>query len=528
MSIDSFAIYSSHVFTGLPDRPWVEAVGVKDGLIAAIGTNREVRDALPGAEAIELPGRLVAPGMVDAHCHFVLYSRWKKMVDLRNLPSLEACRTRIREAAAGLKLGEWLLGRGWNHNKWAEGREPDKNDLDDLVPDNPSMMVRACGHSQWLNSKALQVVGITAESADPPGGKFDRDASGQPTGLIREAQSLVAEHIPDPNLEQDKAAVMDAQEELLKLGLTGVHTCESLAEWKVLNALESEGRLKLRVHNMVRDHDLDEIAQRGLGPGRGTDRLWLGHVKLFADGSLGACTALLHAPYCDENDNCGLPFYDLDKLKESVSAAYRQGFSVAIHAIGDKAGTNAIDAIAYARKDHPGPWRDSIEHVQLYHPEDLARYKSMDLTASVQPVFVPTDWSVADRLWGEERLPYAYSWKTFLDNGIRVQFGSDAPVEPIDPVLGLQAAVLRQTTDLKPENGWRPEERLTLEESLAGFTQTAAWSAGKEKHSGNLAVGNWADLTVFEKNLTDTPPEEWSGVGVEMTVIGGEMVHRKK
>ncbi|MCD4721310.1 MAG: amidohydrolase [Desulfobacula sp.] len=528
MSSQEFAIYSSNIFTGIPRQLWAEAVGIKNGCIAVVGTNQEVKSALPNAKAVELPGRLVSPGLVDAHCHFVSYARAQLMIDLTGLPSIEGCRNIIKEAVSKAKPGQWLIGRGWNHHLWKENRVPAKEDLDDISPDNPLLMIRVCGHSEWLNSKALQLAGITPESPDPPGARFDRDAGGELTGLLHEARDLIMEIIPPVGDDELKTTVHAAQSELLSLGLTGVHTCESLEEWKLLREMDQNNQLKLRVHHLIQSYDLNEADGLNLSWGKGNQQLWIGHLKLFADGSLGSTTALMHESYEGDPDNYGIHCLDADELKHYVLEAYKRGLSVAIHAIGDKAGTNALDAIANGRKQYPGLWRDRIEHVQLYKSEDLARYRDMGIVASVQPIFVPSDWHVADKLWGNKRCSTrAYAWKTLMENDIQLQFGSDAPIEQIRPILGLQAAVLRQTSDLKPEGGWQPQQRLTLEESLAGFTRTAAWTSQKEDYSGSLLPGNWADLTVFEKDLTVTPAREWHNVDVEMTIINGEIVYRK-
>jgi len=528
MSLQDVTIYSSNIFTGIPGQLWAEAVGIKNGCIAAVGTNQEVKSTLPEAKIVELPGRLITPGLVDAHCHFVSYARTKLMIDLTGLTSLEACRKRIKKAASKAKPGQWLIGRGWNHHIWKENRVPSKKDLDDISPDNPLLMIRTCGHSEWLNSKALKLAGITQESPDPSGARFDRDVRGELTGLLHEARDLVMEVIPLFEDNKIKTAVHAAQSELLELGLTGIHTCESLKEWKLLRKMDQNNQLKLRVHHLIQSYDLDEVDELDLGWGKGNQQLWIGHLKLFADGSLGSATALMHEPYEDNSTNYGIHALDADELKNYVLEAYKRGLSVAIHAIGDKAGTNALDAIADGRKQYPGPWRDRIEHIQLYKPEDLARYRDMGVVASVQPIFVKSDWQIADKFWGNKRCSTrGYAWKTLLKNSIRIQFGSDAPIEPIRPILGLQAAVLRQTSDLQPESGWQPKQRLTLEESLAGFTRTAAWTSQKENYSGSLLPGNWADLTIFEKDLTVTPAQKWHNVDVEMTIINGKIVYSK-
>ena len=299
-------IQSGHVFTGLQPNPWAEAVGIENDRIAAVGTRAEVKGVLPQAEILELPGRLITPGLVDGHCHFVSYGRSLLQVDLRHQPDLEACRGKIRDAAAHLAPGRWLLGRGWNHHQWPNPKEPDKADLDDIVPDHPMMMARVCGHSVWVNSRALSLAGITATTPDPPGGRIDRDASGAPTGLLRAARQLIDAHIPPPTVEEDRQAALAAQADALGCGLTGVHTCETLAEWRALAALDARGELKIRVHHLLPPADLAEAQRMGLSFGGGSNTLWIGHQKLFADGSLGAGTALLQAPYCDDPANFGL------------------------------------------------------------------------------------------------------------------------------------------------------------------------------------------------------------------------------
>ncbi len=521
------AIFSANIFTGNPDRPWVEAIGIKDGRIAALGNNDQVKAACPEAEALDLPGRLVTPGLTDAHCHFVSLGLCLKMIDLTGLSSLDGFRNRIKAAAADARPGEWLIGRGWNHNQWTEKREPTKADLDDIIPDNPAMMVRACGHSVTVNSQALAAVGFSAETPDPPGGKIDRDGSGMPTGMLRNCRELVEEHIPENTKERMREAVLEAQEAALRAGLTGIHTIETLKEWQVFADLDAEGLLKLRVFHLLPPDELEKAADMGLKAGRGSDHLWVGTAKLFADGSLGAGTALLHEPYLDCAGECGMAYIEPEDMAEKIGLAYHHGFNVAIHAIGDRALTNALTAIAQARKAQPGPRRDRIEHVQLCRPQELALFKEMGVVASVQPVFVPTDWSTASTKWGLERCKNAYAWKTLLQEGLSLQFGSDAPVEPIAPIFGLQAAVTRRTTDGRPSEGWFPEQCLNLEESLAGFSKIAAWTSRREDHLGSIEASKWADLTVFSQDLAGIPPEDWPGVDVEMTIIGGRIAYQK-
>ena len=524
------AILSSKIFTGNPDQPRAEALGIEGDRITVVGTNEAVRKGISSRTRVfEFPDGVVTPGLVDAHCHFLNYGMSLKWVNLRNLPSLAACREKIRAAVSDFKPGEWIIGRGWNHNQWQDTTEPTLKDLDDLTPHNPAMMVRACGHCIWLNSPALKTAGIDRNTPNPPGGQIDRDpATGEPNGLLREARKLIEAHIPPCTLEERKQAALKAQEEALRFGLTGVHTCERLEHWEAFEALDKEGRLKIRVHHLLPPEELEAASKRGILSGAGSEHLWFRHVKFFADGSLGAHTALLHEPYLDAPEaECGIACSSKEELQEKAELAYRYGKDVAIHAIGDLAVTNSLEAISAARKKYPGARRDRIEHVQLVRTRDFEVFKDMDVVASVQPVFLPTDWQPAEKLWGAERCENAYAWKTIRDAGVRHQFGSDAPVEPIRPILGIQAAVTRQGTDGNPAGGWYPDQKLSLEETIEGFTKTAAWTAGKEAELGSVEPGKKADLTVFCQDLFTTPPEIWHKVDVEMTMVNGEVVYRK-
>jgi predicted amidohydrolase YtcJ len=525
----NFTIYSSDIFTCDPSQPWAEAIAVRDGKIAAVGTNAHVRNACtPVGPVMELPGRLVTPGFTDSHTHFNSLGQSLGWVSLRGLSSIAQCRQKIRSAVERIPPGEWIVGQGWNHNQWTDQREPDRRDLDDITPDHPVMMVRACCHSIWVNTRALDVAGLTAASPEPPGGKIDREpGTGHPTGLIREARNLIQDHIPAPTVEDRKAALLIAQEEALRLGFTGVHTMESLDEWEAADVLEKEGRLKIRLYHLFQIDELDEVARRGITPGSGSDHLWFGHAKLFADGSMGAKTALMHEPYEDDPSDFGIPFLEPAVLCERVAYACSLGWSVAIHAIGDKAVTHCLDAIAEARKIHPGRLPDRIEHIQVCRPKDVRRFHDLGVVASVQPVFVPTDWPAAQRLWGR-RCVNGYAWKTILDAGIGTQFGSDCPIEPIDFRFGLHAAVTRQTVDGDPEGGWYPDQRLTLAQGIHGFTAQPALTSGKGALLGTLSPGKWADMTIFRHNLFDLSPDEWLSTEAEMTIVQGEIVFQQR
>jgi predicted amidohydrolase YtcJ len=522
------AILSSRIFTGNREQPWAEALKITDEHITHVGSNAEIKETCGNnTEVLVLPGTLVTPGLVDAHCHFVSLGRTFQMVNLRDASSLSEVRDRIQKAVASREPGEWIVGRGWNHYQWNDPRQPTRRDLDDITPDNPAMMVRACGHSIWVNTRALERAAITRETPDPYGGQIDKyPDGGEPTGMLREARDLIEDHIPLPTSEERKQMALAAQEYALRNGITGVHTCETLTEWETLAALDAEGKLKLRVYHLLPPDDLDEAASRDITPGSGSSRLWFNHVKLFADGSLGSGTALMHEPYADDPEECGIACLEREELEEKVRLAYSRGCDVAIHAIGDLALTNALQSIAAARKQYPGEHRDRIEHVQIYRPLDLELFHDLGVVASVQPVFLGTDWSPADKRWGPGRCRHAYAWKSLLQAKLRVQFGSDTPVESINPIYGIHAAVTRQDASGQPQGGWFPDQKLSLEESINGFTAVAAWNARREKQLGSILPGKWADLTVFEKDLFELPPEEWLSVKTAMTIVHGEVVYR--
>ncbi|PIE32527.1 amidohydrolase [candidate division KSB3 bacterium] len=506
----NFKILSSRIFTGNPEQPWAEALCCRDDRIAAIGTNSQINAIDGTCETFELHGRLVTPGFVDAHTHLTTFGMTLRWVDLNNLTSVEACREQIREAAAKIAPGAWLIGRGWNHHLWPGEQEPNRHDLDDLLPNNPAMMIRTCGHSVWVNSKALEQSNITCNTPDPSGGRIDRDEHGNPTGILREARQLIEEHIPPLTRDDLKQAVRSAQDVMLRFGLTGVRTMESFAPWEAVSELDKENGLKLRVYHLVSPDHLEQGIAAGLAPGKGSEHVWGGQVKLFADGSLGAATAFLHEPYTDEPANCGLPYLTTEQLQDCTERAYQNGFDVAIHAIGDRAFTNSLDAIEAARKKYPGAWRDSIEHVQLVRTQDLERCRALGITASIQPRFIMTDYKVASAKWGLDRCRNAYALRNVLQHDIPLQFSSDTPVETCDPRHGLYAAVTRQTPDSNPVGGWFPDQCLTLAEAIKGYTSRHAWVTHRDWDLGMLSLGR---------------TKEWFAVDTEMTIVNGDIAY---
>jgi hypothetical protein len=388
-------------------------------------------------------------------------------------------------------------------------------------------------HTFWLNSAALNRANLTAETPDPPESRLERDASGQLTGILREwnALQLVAPHIPEPDLATQQAWLEEAMAEAQQLGLTGIHDQrvqnEGQQSFRLFQTLRQQDKLNLRVHmNLAAEH-LPEAATIGLKPGFGDDRLWLGHVKLFADGTMGSRTASMLEPFEGTPDNRGLVCTSAESLWNLVDQASRAGFSLSVHAIGDRAVREVLDVLAEDRaQPSAGSFRlpHRIEHVQLIHPDDLPRLNQYNVVASVQPVHICSDWPTADRVWGA-RARYAYAFRSLLEHGTRLALGSDAPVAPLNPMLGIYAATTRQDESGGPPEGWYPEERISVGEAVYGYTRGPAYTAGRHRRQGAIAPGYWADLIMLSQNIFEIPATAIPDTKVDLTVFDGQIVH---
>jgi predicted amidohydrolase YtcJ len=497
-----------------------EALVGRDGRVAAIGAARDLRRDHPDAEAVDLHGGLMTPGWQDSHVHFTWWAIQMGQVDLRDEPSVDAALVRIEAYAQQLPPGEWVLGGRFDKNRW--GRWPTAGELDRATAGRPAALRSRDGHARWLNTAALRAAGIAASTTDPDGGEIERDPSGAPTGILKEnANHLADTVIPAPSADVVFAAVELGQREAHRRGITGIEDLEQAAAFDAFQRAHDLGRLRIRVAMGIPHAGLDHALALGVRTGFGDEWLRVGHLKIFTDGALGSQTAALEEPYEGSSDR-GLLTIDPERLEADVRRAAEGGIAVAIHAIGDRAVRVALDAIAPTRAAHPD-LRQRIEHAQLIRREDLARFGTLDVIASMQPIHATSDRDLADRYWGRERVTRAYPWRKLLDRGVRLAFGSDAPVEPIDPLRGLHAAVARQ----RPADAgrWHPEEALTLEEALAGYTSGSAYAMGVERERGTLGVGMRCDATVVERDLALTPVHEWPGLRVMGTVVAGEVVH---
>jgi predicted amidohydrolase YtcJ len=477
-----------------------------------------------------MDGKTILPGLVDAHVHLQHYGMGLKKVDCET-QTLTECIQKVAQRVHDTMPGEWVLGHGWNQNNWDEGFGT-ASMLDAISPNNPVYLTGKSLHAAWANSLALKYADISASTPDPENGRIVRDEKGHPTGiLLEDAMQLVANKIPEPDIEKLVDVLKQAQTELWKLGLTGLHDFDRRSCFSALQLMHSRGELGLRVLKSIPMEDLQYAVGLGLRSGFGDSYLRIGGLKLFADGALGPHTAAMLEPFDDEKDNYGILNLDKEQVFDHGRQAVDNGISMAVHAIGDRANHEVLDGFMQLRnyeklKGYPR-LRHRIEHVQLLHPSDCGRLAELDLIASMQPIHAPSDLIMADRSWGE-RSAFAYGWRTQLDMGARLAFGSDAPVESPNPFWGIHAAVTRQRADGTPgETGWYHEQRLTVEEALLGFTQGPAYAAGMEEQSGKLRKGFLADLIVLEQNPFECHPSELVHIKPSATMVGGEWVWEK-
>jgi len=459
-------LFNGHVYTMDRELPLAEGIAALCGRIIAVGDSAQVRElAGPSTEYIDLRDRVVLPGFTDAHIHLVNYGLSLERVQLDGVTSLEKAVGRVAERAGITQPGEWVLGWGWNRNLWPGAAFPNRDDLDLVTPDNPVFLKSKDGHAAWVNSQALEIAGITADTANPSGGVFERDSeTGELTGVLKEnpAIDIMIEAAGPAPLAERMRAIEAAQERLHRYGVVGVHVPEEEHEFAALQRAWLEGHLRLRVSFMVADKYLDGALKMGLGPGFGDDFLRLSNVKAYADGSLGSRTADMLAPYEGQASNRGVEVSGSECLSDLVARCTTGGWSPAIHAIGDRANHRVLNAL----EEHWHEWarrglRPRIEHAQLLAPQDVARLGTMGVIASMQPIHCTSDLLMAERYWGS-RCSGAFAWRSLLECGTLLAFGSDAPVEEPSVLRGIFAAVTRQREDGTPAGGWYPEQCLSV------------------------------------------------------------------
>ncbi len=562
----SLILFNGPIYTMDPTLPRVQAIGIRDGRVIAAGSEGKVQAAVGGrAEGINLRGRAVIPALTDAHVHLVWHGLGRRTVRLEGVDDLDVAVLRVAEGATALPEGAWVQGGGWDHSRWG-GQWPRAQDLDTLLPDRPAMLMRKDGHSAWVNSYALRLAGINDETPDPPGGSIQREKK-QATGLLFEtAIDLVRRHIPEATEADRLAAIREAISEAHSYGMVGMHippgllpgdAAQTLADIQRLRAL---GQLRLRCLVHLGLDGLDDALRLGIRSGLGDRWVRIGGVKMFADGSLGSETAEMLSHY-EGRRHLGTATITTEELNDAVARALAGGIAVTIYAIGDAANRRVLDAIAAALADRPAQAHERersandpratmvlqmpadglltaehprsatqkpalpnrIEHVQILHSDDIRRFAQLGVIASMQPVHCTSDMEVAQRLWGE-RCAHAYAWRALKDAGAVLAFGSDAPVESLNPWLSIHAAATRQRPDGTPTAGWYPDQRLSAAEAIHGFTVGAAIAGGAAREQGTLMPGMLADLAVLSGDPLKISPSELHAVRAEITLIEGEIV----
>ncbi|HEX2619815.1 MAG TPA: amidohydrolase [Phototrophicaceae bacterium] len=510
-----------------------EALAISSGRIVAIGDDSEILDLATASTIREnLGGRTVIPGLVDAHIHWKWTARTLQEVDLYEVPSRKIALERVAARTTDLPQGEWIIGQGWTQEAWDDRQFPTAAELDTVTPHHPAYLRAKSAHAFWVNSFALRVCGIDRDTPDPEGGYIGKDEHGNPNGMLYEnAGKLITAHIPVITAEESASHMLEAQKLALASGLTGIHDYDGPDCLTALQLLRDRGQLGLRVVKNVNKEWIHHAYALGLRWGFGDDWIRIGGLKIFSDGALGPRTALMLKNYEGEPDNLGVRVTDVEEMLTLVSEASAAGLPSTIHAIGDRAMREVLDVFEAVRAEEaqrgelPTSRRHRIEHVQVIHPDDIPRMAKLNIIASMQPIHATSDYRMADRYWGD-RSKWAYNARVQLDQGVTVAFGSDSPVDPFEPLRGIHAAVTRQRPDGSPgENGWYPENRLTVDEALRAYTIGAAYAAGTERYQGRLAPGYLADLVVLDQDLYKVTPADILDIQIHATMVGGVWRH---
>jgi predicted amidohydrolase YtcJ len=510
------------IYTVDKRRPRVSALAVKAGKIVALGSDEEIEGLkTAGTRLVDLEGRTLLPGFHDSHVHFADGGSYLMGIDLRDAADEAEFGRRVREFAAHLPQGEWITGGNWDHETWPSHRFPHRDIIDPFTAHHPVFVHRIDIHIALANSLALKMAGIGPDTPDPDGGEIERDpATGEPTGILKDtAMDLVKKIIPPPNRERKMAAIKRAMAHAASLGITSIGDLSSSDDFAVYQELETAGQLTLRINRWCPVSDLGALRQLGIRPAFGDSMLRMGTVKMFVDGSLGAGTAWLSAPYSDDPRSTGIAIYPIDEVERLVLEVDRGDLQLAVHALGDRAVSVVLDALEKAAATNGN--RDSrhrIEHAQLMDPADFHRFRRLGVIASLQPVHCLDDQRWLGRRIGErERL--AHPVQSFIRNRVPVILGTDWAVAPLNPMMSILAAVTR--------NGWFPGEGLSLEQAIEAYTLTSAFAEFQEHVKGSLDIGKVADLAVLDRDIFQTAHEALGDVNVDMTVFNGDIIYTR-
>ncbi len=479
----------------------------------------------------DLKGKVLLPGFIDAHGHVVELGFAALSLDLSDTKSLDEAKAKVAAYIAANPDRKWIVGRGWNQEVWGLGRFPTAADLDSISGGHAIWLGRADGHAGWANSVAMREAGVTATTATPTGGRIEKTAGGQPAGtFVDAATQLIEKVIPQPLPKERDAAFLAAQQVLLGYGVTAIADMgTTLDDWLSFRRMADIGALRVRVMSYAMGVETaSRVGGKGPTPWLYADRLRMGGVKLYADGALGSRGAWLKAAYTDAPGQSGLGFNSDTQLQNQMSRAAMDGFQIAVHAIGDRANQQVLDAIQALSDTYTGDRRWRIEHAQIVDPMDLPRFGHFGTIASMQPIHQTSDRTMAEARLGPQRLAGAYAWKSMLTNGSKLAFGSDTPVEKPDPWAGWAAGFTRQDADGQPYGGWRPEEALTREQAWWAYTGGASYAGFAENKFGILAPGQRADFIIVDRDPLNASPTELRKTVVEQTWIGGEKAWERK
>jgi len=521
-------LFNGKIYTMDPKNPFASALVIQERKIVAVGENPQIKDRVSrGFKVIDLKRKVVLPGFIDSHTHFVHFASNLDQLDLKGVKSEKELTLKIKSKAKSLKPNQWLFGRGWDKNIFKDKSLRsiltifDKKTLDKILPQNPVALKSKDGHVFWLNSLALKILGIDKYTLSPSGGEIEKDIlTSEPTGLLKEnACDLVDKVKKKANGKRIGKLFADATEIAHQNGIVGIHDCGGEKSFETYERFLFEEKLLLRVFCMIEKKDFDSAVKLGFKTGWGNEFLKLGSLKLYADGTLGSQTCLLFQPFKGSKDNYGIEVTSEKELTDLVKKANKNGISVAIHAIGDKGVNQALNSI---EKSGFRQLRNRIEHIQLIHPDDIKRFAQLNVIASVQPLHATSDRDIADKYWGK-RCRYAYPYKTLLKNGAKLCFGSDLPVEDFSPLKGIYAAVTRKREGERRKS-WYPFERVSVEEAVYAYTLGGAYASGEEKIKGSIEPGKLADLVILSKDIFKIQPEEILKTKVLATIFDGKIV----
>ena len=523
-------IINAVVHTMNPAQPTAEAVAIYANHIVAVGSTKDIRKlAGPKTRTIDAKKRLLLPGFNDAHTHFLSGGFQLSSVDLRDANSPQEFAARIKAFAQKLPQGRWITGGDWDHERWPDAKLPTKELIDSFTPDTPVFVNRLDGHMALANSLALKLAGVTRQTLDPPGGVIVRDKSGEPTGVLKDAaQNFVWKVVPASSFEEKLDAARAATNYAAKLGVTSVQDMSAGTDVGIYQTLLDRGELKTRIYAVSPLPSWERLARTGVRAHFGNEMLRVGGLKGFADGSLGSTTALFYEPYRDEPSTSGIAgdeMYPEGVMLKRVSEADRVGLQIMIHAIGDRA--NDMILSIYEQVERENGKRDRrfrIEHAQHLRPQDIPRFGRDQVIASMQPYHAIDDGRWAEKRIGRDRIKTTYAFRSLLDSGATLAFGTDWTVAPLNPLLTIYAAVTRRTLDGKNPKGWVPEQKISVEETVRAYTLGSAYAEFQENVKGSISVGKLADLVLLSRDIFKIDPKDIENVKVVMTMVDGRIV----